>query len=102
MTYQIWTRIVVAGLILLGDSAVASEISQRSDTEAVVSGSTVQISQPESLDDSDSIWLPLLMGAGSIQDKVTHRYLTSTTLAKANTNSSEYSLYNSRAPPASF
>lgn len=102
MTYQIWTRIVVASLILLGDSAIASEISQRNDTEAVVSGNTVQISQPESLDDSDSMWQPLLTGANSIQNKVTHRYQTSTTLANANTNSSEYSLYNSRAPPASF
>jgi len=102
MMHQIWIRIVVSSLILLGDSALASEIQHRCGDEAVASGNNVQISQPESLDDSNSRWQPLLTGVNSIKSKVNLRYQTLTTLVHSNTYSYKYKLYNSRAPPASF
>ena len=102
MMCQIWIRIVVASLILLGESALASESNHRSDAEAIASGNTVQASQAESLDDSDSRWKPVLTGVNSIQSKVNLRYQTLTTLIHSNTYSYKYKLYNSRAPPAPF
>jgi len=102
MTYQIWTRIVIASLILLGDSTFASEISQRNAAEAAVNVNTIQISQTESLGDSDSIWQPLFTDASSILNEATLSYQTLTTLVYLNKHSSQYELYNSRAPPAPF
>ena len=99
MTYQIWTRIVVTSLILLGDSALASEISHRSDAEAVASGNTVQVSQAESLDDSDLKWQPTLTDVNSIQTKVNLRYQTLAPVVCSTTYTSKYNLYNPRAPP---
>jgi len=102
MTHQIWTRIVIATLILMGDSALASKISHRSDAEAIASGNTVQVSQSESPDDSDTKWQPVLTDASFIQNKVNLKFQALTTLIHLNAYSSEHNLYNSRAPPASF
>ena len=97
--YQIWTRIVVASLILLGDSALASEINQRSDAEAIASGNTVQVSQAESSDDSGSRWKPIFTGANSIQSKVNLRYQTLAPVVHSIAYTSNYDIYNPRAPP---
>lgn len=97
--YQIWTKIVVASLILLGDSALASEINHRSDVEAVASGNTVQVSQTESLDDSGPRWQPILTGANSIQTKVNHKYKTLAPVVHSIAYTSKYDIYNPRAPP---
>ena len=102
MTHQIWTRIIIASLILLGDVASASEISQRGDIEAITGNSTTLISYSDSIDDSDSTWQPLFASSNIIQIRVTGKYLTLATLVESNTYPTEYNLYNSRAPPASF
>lgn len=99
MMFQIWTIIVVASLILLGDSALASEINHRSDAEAVASGTTVQVSQPESPDDSVSRWQPILTGANSIQTKVNNKYKTLAPVVRSIAYTSKYGIYNPRAPP---
>jgi hypothetical protein len=99
MTYQIWTRITVASLILFGNVALASEISQSCDAEVVTIGNTVQVSQSESQDGSDTKWHPFLTGINSIENKATLNYKTLAALVDSNEYSSEYNLYNSRAPP---
>ena len=97
MKYQIWTRIVVTSLILLGDSALASEINHRSD--AVASGNAVQVYQPELLDDSDSKWQPTFTEANSTQTKANLRYQTLAPIVYSTTYTTKYNLYNPRAPP---
>lgn len=99
MKCQIWTRIVVTSLLLLGDSAFASEINHRSDAEAAASGNTVQVSQPEYLDDIDSEWQPSFTGANSIHTNVSLRYQTLVPVDPSFTYTSIYKLYNPRAPP---
>jgi len=100
--YQIWTRIIVTSLILLGNTAFASEICHRSDAETLISGSSVQVFQSETQDDSDSTWQLALAGVNSIQSKVNLRYQTLLPRAHSIAYASNYYRYFSRAPPTSL
>jgi hypothetical protein len=51
MMHRVWTKIVVASLIVLGDGVFASEIKERGDDRYEASGNVVQLSLPEVLDD---------------------------------------------------
>ena len=102
MTFHVLTRIVITSLILLGDSAIASEINNRCDAEAVISGNSVQASHPESSNDTDSKWQSVLAGASFIQNVAVHRFQTLTTVYCTSTPSFSYGLYHSRAPPVSL
>jgi len=98
----ILTRIVIAGLILLGDSAIASETNSRSEAEAVISGKIVQASHLESSDDTDSMWQPLFASASAIKNTTAHKFQLITTANLSKTHSFLYDLYHSRAPPVSL
>jgi len=100
MTYQIWTRLIIASLILLGDSAAASEIKLRNNIETVTSDSIVQMSQSESHDDTDYSRNPVIKDSSSIQKQVTRKYQTLLTLSYLDTSYYSYELYHSRAPPS--
>ena len=102
MTFHVLTRIIVTSLILLGDSAIASEINNRCDAEAVFSGNSVQTSHPESSNDTDSKWQPMLAGASFIQNFVVHKFQTLETNYRTSTYSFSYNPYHSRAPPVSL
>jgi len=102
MYYQIFTRLIITSLILLGDSVAASEIRLRSNVEAVTSDGIVQISQLESHNDIDHSRNPIFISSTSTQSKVTLRYQTLATFVYLHTSSNSYELYHSRAPPASL
>ena len=97
MTYQIWTKLIITSLILLGDSTAASEIRHRNNVEAVTIDSIVQIS--ESHDDVDYSHASAIKGSNSIQNQVTRKYQTLLTPVYLDTSSYSYKLYQSRAPP---
>jgi len=102
MTYQIWTRLIITSLILLGDSAAASELRLRSDVAAVTSDSIAQIAKSESHDDVDYSRNPTLNATTSIQNQVTRRCQTLASTVYLYTSSYSFELYHSRAPPASL
>jgi len=102
MTHQIWTRIIIASLILLGDGALASEISQRSNVETIPGNNTALISYSDAIDNSDPTWHPLFTSSNFKHNRDIKKYQTLATLVGLNTSPTKYKLYHSRAPPVSF
>jgi len=102
MTYQIITRLIITSLILLGDSAAASELRLRGNVDEVTSNSIIQITLSESQDDADYSRNSIFISPTSIQNKATRRYKTLATLIYLHTSSNSHELYHSRAPPASL
>jgi hypothetical protein len=66
MMQSVWTRIVLAGLIILGDSLFASESSQYSD-DSHEAGNAVQLLQAAGLDSAGPGWQPPVAGTNSLQ-----------------------------------
>ena len=61
MTRYIWTRVLVATLVFLGDLAFAAENRQRVDIEAAASDIAAQITKQTILDDSTSSVEPAIV-----------------------------------------
>ncbi len=65
MTHQIWTRVFVAGLILLGDGVYASEINNNDDLDAVTGNSIFQIALPAVPDKGGTKWQAFIPGTNT-------------------------------------
>ena len=99
MMHRVWSKIVVAGLIILGEGAFASECNQCSDGRYEASGNAVQLSQPAVLNDTGSKWEPSLAGANTIQPDInlTHQIFAAATVPVSGLLT--YHPFNPRAPP---
>ena len=97
--HRVWTKIFVAGLIILGEGAFASESNQRIDSKYEASGNAVQLSQPIALDVTESRWYSPLAGANTVWSDIK---LTNQTFAVVTIPVSDllkYNPFNPRAPP---
>jgi hypothetical protein len=99
MMHRVWTRIVVAGLVILGEGAFASESNQRSDDRYEANGNAVQLSQPTVLDDAGSRGTPSLAGAYAIHPDINPAYQTFTAVTVPLSELLNYHPFNPRAPP---
>lgn len=99
MMQSIWTKIVLAGLIILGDSAFASECSQCGDDCHEANGNTVQLLQPAALDDAGPGWKPPLALANSILTDINLAYKPFPAVNVQLTALHKFHSFNPRAPP---
>jgi hypothetical protein len=99
VTHHIWTRVFVTSLLLLGDSAFASEIDHRDDIDAYTGGNIFQISQPALLDDSGAKWQPPVPNADQAGTAYYPAALTITSVTEPVSDTHIYHPFNSRAPP---
>jgi hypothetical protein len=97
--HRVWTKIVVAGLIILGEGAFASESNQHSDDSYEASGNAVRLSQPVVLDDAVSRWIPSLAGAHTIQPCINPTYQVFVAVTVPVPNPPKYHPFNPSAPP---
>ena len=97
--HLIWTRVLVASLILLGDGAFASEITHSNDVETATNSSIFKVSLPTLLDDTGSDTHAIPPGVNTAK---TAFNLTSQTNAAASHlvfNANKYNPINPRASP---
>jgi len=99
MTQQIWTRVFVASLILLGDGVFASEINHSDDINAVTGDNIFQISLPALPDESGTKWQPLLPGVSTAETTYNRTSLTITAASHPVPDTHTYHPLNPRAPP---
>ena len=99
MTHQIWTRVLVASLFLLGDGAFASEINHPNDSETVTSGNVFQIPQSALLDDPGSNSQPILPSVNGKQTAFNLTTQTNAAVTHSVLDTHKYHPLNPRAPP---
>lgn len=97
--HSVWRKIVVAGLVILGEGTFASESSHRSDDSHEAYGDTVELSQPTFLDDTVTRWQPSLVGANTIRPDINPGYLTFVAVTVPVSALLNYHSFNPRAPP---
>jgi hypothetical protein len=99
MMHRVWTKIVVAGLIILGEGAFASDNNQRSNDWYEANGNAVQLSQPTVPDDAGSRWQRSLAGTNRIQTDINLTYQIFAALTAPTSDQLKYHSFNPRAPP---
>jgi len=99
MMHRVWTKIVVAGLIILGDGSFASEINERCDDRYESNGKAVQLSLPAVLDDIGSRWQPSLAGANTIRPDINLTYQVFAVVTVPVSDLLKYHPFSPRAPP---
>jgi len=99
MLHRVWKKIVVVGLIILGEGAFASERNERSDDTYEANGNAVQLSQPTVLDNAGSKWQPSLSGANTIRTDINLTYQTFAVVTTPVSDLLKYHSFNPRAPP---
>lgn len=99
MMHRVWLKIFVAGLIILGEDAFASESNQRIDSECEASGNAVQLTQPIALDVTGSRWQSPLAGTNTIWSDFKLTYQTFVVVVIPVSNLLKYHPFNPRAPP---
>jgi hypothetical protein len=99
MMHRVWTKIVVASLIVLGDGVFASEIKERGDDRYEASGNVVQLSLPEVLDDIGYRWQPSLAGSNTIRLDIYLTYQSFAVVTVPVSDLLKYHPFSPRAPP---
>jgi len=99
MKHQIWTRVVVTSLVLLGDGAFASENDDRTGIDAEANSSTIQVYQPAFLNDSTPKWLPLFTSDNVIPKIFNLTYQIVAADVELVSDALKYPPFNPRAPP---
>jgi len=99
MTRNIWTRIIVASLIFLGDWAFATKNKLRTDIEADANDITVQISKQAILDDTISKSEPAITGVETTPPVIFSINLTLVSIAHIALDKLKYLPSHPRAPP---
>ena len=97
--HRLWAKIVVAGLIILGEGALASEISQRSDDRHENGENPALISQPVILDDSGSSCNPAFICIDGVRPQITLTHYKVAVAGVLTSDTFEYHPFNPRAPP---
>jgi hypothetical protein len=100
MMQSVWTKIVLAGLIILGDSSFASGSNQCGDDSHEANGNAVQLLQPAALDDAGPRWEPPLAGVNSIQTDINLAFKPFPAANLQLTALHKYHSFNPRAPPS--
>lgn len=96
---RLWARIVVATLVILGEGALASEISQRSDDRHENGSNHAVISQEIILDDPGSSWNPSSACIDIVWPNASLTRFGIAVVSVFTSASIEYRPYNPRAPP---
>lgn len=99
MMHRVWKKVVIAGLIILGEGAIASESNQRSDDSYETNSNAVQLAQPVVLDDTGSMWKPSPAGANTIQPDISLTHQTFAAETALVSDLLKYHSFNPRAPP---
>jgi len=99
MMHRVWKKIVVAGLIILGDGAFASESNERGDDRYESYGNAVQLSLPAVLDDIGSRWQSSLAGANTIRPDINLTYQVFAVVTVLVSDLLKYHPFSPRAPP---
>jgi hypothetical protein len=99
MIRRIWTKIVIAGLVILGEGAFASESNQRIDDRYEISANAVQLSQPADLDEAGTNSKPSLAAAKSIQPVSSLAYQSIAAVSVPVSGLIKHHPCNPRAPP---
>lgn len=97
--HRLWAKFVVAGLIILGEGAFASEISQRSDDRHENGENPALISQPVILDDSGSSCNTAPACIDGVRPQITLKHYKVAVASVFTSGSFEYNPFNPRAPP---
>jgi len=93
------TKIVVAGLLILGEGAFASESNGRGDDRCETNGDAVQRSQPEFQNDIWPIWQASLAAAYTIRTEIDPACQTFAPVTVPVSNLQKHHPFNPRAPP---
>jgi hypothetical protein len=99
MMHRVWEKIFVAGLIILGENAFASESNGCGDDRYKANDNAVQLSQPTVLDDIGSRWQLSLACANTIQPDINQTYLAFAVVTLPVSDLLKYHPFNPRAPP---
>jgi len=99
MMHHIWTKIVVAGLIMLGEGVFASESCQRNDGRYEANSETLQLSPPVGLDEVGSRWKSSPAGTNKLQTDINPTYQIFAAVTVPVSDLLKYHSFNPRAPP---
>jgi len=99
MKHRFWTKFVVAGLVVMGEGAFASESSERGNDRYESNGNAIQLSLPEVLDDAGSGPRPPMASANSTQPGINHSTQSFTAVTAPVSDLLKYHPFNPRAPP---
>ena len=97
--FRVWSKIVVASLVILGVDVFASDSKQRIDQSYEAGGNAVQRSLPAVLDDFGYRWNPSEAGTYTIRPDINPACRDFVIVTPPVTGLLKYHLFSPRAPP---